>query len=156
MLKKTYLCDSFSACPGSGSSIWRYNDVAEMAEIATISTVFPPSLMPLPGISPGPKVKWCNPPNPMHYGLSPEGNRELRKTYLGFHFLAIHIFQTEIFEISFTFVLYLGTSLNPSQQQLNFHENQLQFKEAVERMWEKYGDQLNVALKTDCKYFLTI
>ena len=30
--------------------------------------------------------------------------------------------------------------------------NQLQFKEAVERMW---GDQLNVALKNDYKYFMT-
>ena len=28
--------------PGVWSSIWRYNDVAEMGEIATISTVFPP------------------------------------------------------------------------------------------------------------------
>ena len=47
---------------------------------------------------------WASLNTPMHYGLSPVGNRKLRKTHLGFHFLAIHIFQTEIFEISFTFV----------------------------------------------------
>ena len=76
----------------------------------------------------------------MHYGLSPVGNRKLRKTHLGFHFLAIHIFQTEIFEISFTFVLYLGTSWNPSQQQQNFHKNQLEFQQACWRMWIKKGD----------------
>ena len=45
--------------------------------------------------------------------LQETGN--LEKTWLPF--LAIHIFRTEIFEISFTFVWYLGTSWNPSQQQ---------------------------------------
>ena len=38
------------------------------------------------------------PTQPMHYDyeLSPVGNWKLRKTHLGFNFLAIHIFQTKI------------------------------------------------------------
>ena len=42
----------------------------------------------------------------LHFGgASHVGNRKLvKKTHLSFHFLAIHTFHTEIFEISFTFV----------------------------------------------------
>ena len=52
------------------------------------------------------------------------GNWKLGKTHLGFHFLVIHIFQTEIFEISFTFEWYLGTSWNPVSAAVEFsHES---------------------------------
>ena len=89
----------------------------------------------------------------MHYGASPVGNRKLRKTHLGFYFLAIHIFQTDIFEISFTFVWYLGTSWNPSQQQQNFNKNQLEFQQACWRMWKSERTSWKDSWIKSRKYF---
>ena len=80
--------------------------------------------------------------------------------YLGSHFLETESFQTKIFGClllsSFTFNLYLGTNWKQLDAEVKLPKNQLQFKQTVERMWIKFEDQLNVALKTDYKYFLTI
>ena len=78
----------------------------------------------------------------LHYALSPLGILKLRicqNDDLGSHFIKPELFQMKIFGCyllcSFTFNSYLGTSWKQSPAAVKLPKNQLQFKQAAEKMW---------------------
>ena len=80
--------------------------------------------------------------NTIHYALSPLGIWKLRicqNDDLSCHFIKLELFQMKIFRCyllcSFTFNSYLGTSWKQSPAAVKLPVNQLQFKQAADRMW---------------------
>ena len=80
----------------------------------------------------------------LHYALSPSGIWKIRicqNDDLCSHFLKQDLFQMKRFGChllgSFTFNSYLGTRWKQSSSAAKLPKNQLQFKQAAERMWIK-------------------